>query len=142
MDSCPVHGEPSQLVARRGLLAPGADALFSTFSDLHINENGRVAFEAKLFGDHFGSRIWAESLAGDLQMILRGNEMFDVGGGDMRQISNLFLEQFLDDGILLFRARFDDGSMGYFTSDLVAVPEPTTVVLLLISVFAPEHQLG
>jgi hypothetical protein len=99
-------------------------------SKFMMNENGQVAFVAALSGDG-GKGIWAENPGGELHLIAREDTMLDLGGGDTRHVERLFLEAFNDDGIILLEARFADGSAGIFTSDLVAVPEPTPLALLL-----------
>ncbi len=53
----------------------------------------------------------------------------DTGNGDGRRSG------FNDLGQLAFLASFTDGTSGIFVSDLVAIPEPTSLVLSALGLF-------
>lgn len=88
--------------------------------------------------------IWAQDLSGELKLIARTGDQLDVDDGpgtDFRTISDLsfiggvgaedYVERsgFNDQGQLAFSATFTDGSSGVFVSNLVAVPEPGSLLL-------------
>jgi hypothetical protein len=118
-------------------------------SDPHINAVGRVAFSAQLrdatTNALVGFGIWAEDVNGVLRSIVQPGDVLDVGGGDFRTVDRAIFagrEQvqtryyprgsgFNDRGQVAFAARFTDGSYGVFVSDLVAVPEPTAVAIII-----------
>ena len=69
-------------------------------------------------------------------LIVRDGQLFDVGGGDLRTITDIsFLPGFSlngrtglsDDGTLAFNLFFTDGTSGIFTA---VVPEPSSLALL------------
>ena len=149
-------GNGLKLVAREGDAAPGTSgAFFSSFRSPIFNRAGQTAFLAELtgtgvtFGNDTG--IWAEDTAGNLRLIARTGDLLDVDDGpgtDLRTISSLsFFENtgnedgrrsgFNDLGQLAFGARFTDNiinnSSGIFVSNLVAVPEPSSLVLLSLA---------
>ena len=142
------------LVARENDPAPGtAGALFSNLSLPTLNSAGQLAFFGTVRGAEVTSRndgaIWAQDLAGEFQLIAREGEPFDVSDDptipDLRIIRSLsFLvgtgnedgrpSGFNDRGQLAFAAAFTDGSEGIFVSNLVAVPEPSTLLMALFAV--------
>jgi hypothetical protein len=134
-----VSGSPS-LVMRRGMLAPGtADGVtFSGYQSLTmtLNERGQTGFAGLLQGpgvsgaNDFG--IWAQDIHGVLQPIVIEGQMLEVAPGDMREIELLLFGEFNDQGETAFAAYFSDGSSGVFVSSAVAVPEPTSLALLLL----------
>jgi hypothetical protein len=89
--------------------------------------------------------IWATDLNGQLRLIVRTGDLFDVNDdplvSDLRTISFLTFQEwsgnedgrrsaFNDLGQLAFHASFTDGTSGIFVSNLVAVvPEPRTLVV-------------
>ncbi len=138
------------LVAREGNPAPGTQPgiSFSRFDRYIINAGGQVAIAGRLDGtgvDITNDRgIWAEDQAGTLQLIAREGDLLDVDDGpgtDFRTISDISLggistgnddgrpSGMNDLGQLVFRALFDDGSEGVFVSNLVALPEPISILL-------------
>ncbi len=86
-----------------------------------------------------------------MTLIAREGDLLDVEDGpgtDFRTISRLLFfdfsntgngdgraSSFNDLGQLVFSASFTDGTQGIFVSDLVAIPEPTSVVLGAIGLF-------
>ncbi len=141
------------LVAREGSPAPGTGgALFGSLSDPVLNSNGQVAFFDSLRGPGVDARndssIWAQDLAGNLKLIARDGDLLDVSDdpaiSDFRTVRSLSFivgsgnddgraSGFNDLGQLAFSASFTDGSQGIFVSDLVAVPEPSTIALLALA---------
>jgi hypothetical protein len=141
------------LIAREGDPLPGGapgEILESFFGlDPSINGLGQVAFLGQFrrpgMTPYIGSAIYAQDLNGVLQMIIRSGDVIDVENGpgvDLRTISNLgFMEMantssggrsgMNDQGQIMFSASFTDGSMGYFVSNLVAVPEMSTAWLFV-----------
>lgn len=137
------------LVAKLGDHAPGADpgAVFTFIDEDHVlNAAGQVAFLARYAGGN-GPGIWAEDLAGNLALIASAGDLIEVAPGDIRTIVNVdffrgsdnsdgIATGFNDLGQLAYWARFADGSTGVFVSDLATVPEPSTLVLGTLGLFA------
>ena len=139
------------LVARAGSLAPDvpADIFFITFSNLAINNFGRIAFQAAFAGPSpetaGGVGIWAEDFDGALRLLVKTGDAIDVadgnGGENQRTILSLAFRGsesqgstqsgFNDRGELAFWAFLDDGSQGLFVSNAVAIPEAGAVILAM-----------
>jgi hypothetical protein len=135
------------LTVREGSSAPGTEpgVQFQNLSIPNFNAAGQVAFAARL-ANTSGAKdagIWATDLGGEVQLIAREGDMLEVAPNDFRTISVLMFPNiatagnddgrqsgFNNKGQLAFTAYFTDGSSGVFVSDLVAVPEPNTCVLL------------
>jgi hypothetical protein len=142
------------VVARRGMQAPGtaggvtfdSDAGVDTpFFSTVLSPTGQVAFMSVLFGAGVNSTnlhgIWATDPAGNLQLIAREGQPFNIGGGDIRTIMSLSLTPsdlssgaedgrahvFNSSGQLVFFAEFTDFTSGIF---IATVPEPSAVQLL------------
>lgn len=145
-----------KLVARDGEVAPGAvdDARFSIPHDPLLNELGQIAFEALLTGDGVTDAndggIWAQDIHGALRLVVREGDQVDLSENpqevDIRTFSRFDLfngdfgnyasgegrpSAFNNRGQIAFRAEFTDGTSGIFVSDLIAVPEPISVILVL-----------
>jgi hypothetical protein len=138
------------LVARTGAHAPSTPdgVTFRSFNTFALNSAGQVALTGFLTGadvnnaNNFG--IWATAATGDLQLIARTGDLLELAPGDSRTISELAFagatgngdgraSGFNNAGHVAFRATFTDGSSGIFVSNAVAVPEPSTFLLLLLS---------
>jgi hypothetical protein len=136
------------LIARSGTAAAGTPSgtLFDTISLPSINKLGQVAFSATLVGSGVnasnGEGIWATDQSGVLRLVVRAGEIWEVQPGDFRTISEVSLigssgngngrrSGFNDLGQIAFRALFMDGSQGLFVIDVVSIPEPNTVLLLV-----------
>ena len=143
-------GNGLALVARKGNIAPGTNDSFAGFDHIALNNAGQTAFAGRLDWRGATDRgIWAEDLLGVLTLIAREGDLLDVDDGpgtDLRRISSLDFvagtgngderaSGFNDLGQLAFFAKFTDGTSGIFISDLVAVPEPTSVVLGALGLF-------
>jgi hypothetical protein len=140
-------GKPNQLelIAADGQHAPGTegDVFFWYFHDPVINRDGQVAFFATLRGpDARGESdygLFATGHEGDLRLIARYGDQFEVAPGDMRTIDALshagvhgtHIVTFNEDSDLAMLVRFTDGSEGIFTARVL--PEPTSLVLCLIA---------
>lgn len=140
--------------------APGLpfDGLFDAIGSPWMNASGQVAFVATLkvgqggVTDETNQGIWAHSPNGELVMIARKGDTIDVDNGlgvDLRIISSLSLfnnvifagsgsgnedgrpSLFNDAGQIAIYAEFTDGTNGVLVSNKVAVPEPSTLVLLV-----------
>jgi hypothetical protein len=137
------------LVAHSGNQAPGTPIGVNfggfTGNNPSLNDAGQTAFQAGLTGsgvsptNNFG--IWATDLTGALQLIARTGDLLEVGPCDFRTISLLRFRgetgnsdgrpsAFNNQGQLAFFARFTDGTSGIFVSNRVAIPEPSTILLL------------
>lgn len=140
-------GGSLSLIALEGDVAPGTNGMvfsedFSTFDDFifstpSLNAAGQVAFlgvhsGVSQNGNHRG--IWATDHDGTLQLIATTGGQLTVGPGDLRTVEWLGLGSFNDLGQVAYAASFSDGSSGVFVSNLVAVPEPTTGLLLFASI--------
>jgi hypothetical protein len=145
-----------QLLARSGDAAPGAGAgvtfkgsvpggeWIAPFQSPIINDLGQVAFVAALAGpglEEYGNKaIYATDASGELHLIVREGQMFDVGGGDLRHVSSLGFASYDDSvmgstsfnsqGQLVFTLSFGDGSNGIF---IATVPEPTLTAMILLA---------
>jgi len=154
------------LIAREGDTAPDTEdgVNFGTFEHTPIlNARGQAAFLTALAGpnvdDTNDQGIFAENIDGKLQLVARKGDLLDVSDNsllpELRQISSLFAlvsttgnedggpSGFNDMGQLAFSARFTDGSRGIFVSNLVVVPEPSSILLYLIAIapiFTRRHR--
>ena len=134
------------LVAREGDVAPGTDG--RKFGDLivHfvINSNGQTAFMNNL-QDAVGSPpdrgIWAEDREGTLRLIARKGSELEVAPGDFRTVLRLDFASFSgsdegqfnsfnERGQLAFWALFTDGSEGIFVSNVAAIPESGSLMIV------------
>jgi alpha-tubulin suppressor-like RCC1 family protein len=126
-----------KIVAQINTLAPGTDFLpfgyARSFNSRHgnfgatypvINNRGQVAFVGKLWWnltDEFEDYgIWASDEVGQLRLLARGGDSFNIAQGEGR-IVNIIPDDlvFSDEGQLLFRLRFTDSSSdGMFVADL------------------------
>ncbi|NOZ41460.1 MAG: hypothetical protein GXP24_14725 [Planctomycetes bacterium] len=146
-------GGALDLVARKGSQAPGTPvgAVFGSsllppslipFSALSLNNAGQSAFLGSLkigvggVTEDNDQGIWAQNRDGVLQLIVREGDEIDVDDGpgvDLRTIERVFPGSgqggFNDLGQLAFSAMFIDGTAGTFVSNLVAVPEPNSLIL-------------
>jgi len=136
-------GSGLALVAREGNPAPGTNRNFASFGNtLVLNDAGQTAFFGRLVGADNG--IWATNLSGVLTLIVREGDLLDVDDGpgtDFRTINRIvgFFSDtgngdgrpsgFNNLGQLVFSALFTDGTRGVFISNLVAIPEPSTLLL-------------
>jgi hypothetical protein len=150
-----VHGA-LQLVARDGIQATGAVAGqnfdFTNANSFFLNSKGQVAFGARVNGR---SGVWAQDINGLLRPIAIPGDVLDIDNGpgiDLRTITSATLfadtfnaasgnsdgrsSAFNDVGQIVFMASFSDGSRGVFVSNLVAIPEPATLVIVAPPVFA------
>ena len=148
-------------VARTGAPAPGTNAVFSRFHtptspEPVMNGTGQAAFLGSLAGQGVDGTnsigIWAQDNSGALTLIAREGDLLDVDDGpanDFRTIKDLGFgsyqstgnedgrpSSFNDLGQLVFHANFTDGSSGIFVSNLVAVPEPSSLALLTLAALA------
>jgi hypothetical protein len=148
------------LLAREGEQAAGLPSGFSygktapmstlIFSNRTINSLGQVAFHLQynsLSGSSARSGIWAQDINGNLQLIAAVGFPLEIAPGNTRIVSDLLFHGsgnnesgqrsgFNDRGQLAFYAAFTDGSSGIFVSNLVAIPEPSSLALSTSMVFA------
>jgi hypothetical protein len=89
--------------------------------------------------------IWGQDRNGALRLVVRAGDLLDVDEGpgvDFRRIRTLGFQTgggsdgrgrvgFNASGQLAFSATFDDGTSGAFISNLLAVPEPPSLIGLL-----------
>ena len=125
------------LLARTGDAAPGVDdgATFLRFFPVdHLLSDGTLAFEGRLQGAGVTSAndagIWLVDPSGEMELVVREGELFDVGGGDLRTISRLSFSAgsgLNDARQIAFQATFTDGSSGVF----VTVPEPMSGIAII-----------
>jgi hypothetical protein len=143
------------LLAREGDQAVGLPTGFTygetgptstqVFTNRTINAMGNVAFQLQYASTPFGptgrSGIWAEDINGNLQLIAAVGFPLEIAPGDTRIVRDLLFHGsgnnesgqrsgFNDRGQVAFWARFTDDSFGIFVSNLVAIPEPGTLVLI------------
>lgn len=131
------------LVARRGDAAPGTDgASFDRLSRWpSLNAAGEVAFWAFLTGgdtttDNDLGLFFADA-GGDIHMILRKGDQFDLGGDDFRTIRFMDIgREGLSDDSLAFNMTLDSFNEGIFTATIErsqpgVIPLPASAWLLL-----------
>ncbi len=142
------------VVAYRGAQAPGTPdgVTFAGFDlrSLVLNDAGQTAFVASLTGSSVNDTndlgIWATDRNSVLQLIAREGELLEVAPGDFRTVysfdfiggtgnSDGRASGFNNRGQLAFHARFTDGSRGIFVSNLVAVPEPSSLLSFVLALF-------
>ena len=144
-----------RLVFREGDHAPGTELgvrFLGAESDHVINGAGQVGMIGYLTGEGVTESnfkgIWATQPNGLLSLIARSGDLFDVNRDpaidDLRVIEEVGLfmgyngiggedghgTSFSDDGELVFRLEFTDGTSGIFVA---AVPEPGTGALLAVA---------
>jgi hypothetical protein len=119
---------------------------FWYFHDPVINRDGQVAFFATLAGpDSRGNNdygLFATGHAGDLRLIARFGDSFEVAPGDVREIAALshdgvhgtHIVTFNENSDLSMLIRFTDGSEGIFTARVL--PEPGAACLASIALAA------
>jgi hypothetical protein len=140
-------GDPKniELIAASGTQAPGAEAgvEFWYFHDPVINSDGQVAFFAGLNGpasrgEHdYG--LFATGHSGELRLVARFGDDFEVAPGDIRRIEALshagvngtHIVTFNKSSDLSMLVRFTDGSEGIFTARVL--PEPSATSMLLVA---------
>ncbi len=151
-----VSGTP-ELIARSGDPAPGtAPGVY--FGNLYgapvLNGAGQTAFRALVISDEDRvgkDGIWATDRDGLLTPIILQDQLFDVSDDplnpDLRTVRGISFSQntfnilttgnedgrpspFNDLGQLVFTAHFTDGSYGLFVSNVVAIPEPSSGLLV------------
>jgi hypothetical protein len=109
-----------------------------------LNAAGQTAFLAQVSGSGIdGSNnegLWATGRQGVLQLIVRDGDQIEVGPYDFRTVAGLGFttatgngdgapSAFNDRGQISFVAYFTDGTSGVFVSNLVAIPEPRSLIL-------------
>jgi hypothetical protein len=109
--------------------------MFRDFGGPVMNDAGQVVFAASIFGNGVDFTndvgVWATDRTGQLQLIMRAGDVVEVAPGDFRTVRILSPSAFNNVGQLAFLARFADNSEGIFISNLVAIPEPDSLLLLL-----------
>jgi hypothetical protein len=116
-----------RVLAMQGELAPGTDRFFNDFISAPVNSRGDVFFTARTVLNQSGidRGLWVlPAGAEEPELLAIEGEMFDLGGGDLRQISSLRgLGPLTDDGYATLQLTFEDGSSGVFLYQFV--PEPS-----------------
>lgn len=138
-------------MARTGTQAPGTPTgvNFSTINSIpSLNSSGQIAFQARLGGGGVGSSnnlgIWATDRNGVLHLIARTGDKLEIAPGDFPTISNLDLIANTDNGDggpsgfnnlgqLAFWASFNGSTSGVFVSNVVAIPEPSSLLLTALA---------
>lgn len=150
-------GSPGNLrsVIVEGTPAPGTGGNFSSMEStigdmilsMAVNNNSQVAALA-YFDSSNGDRragLFATDLAGNLQKIVAYGDQLEVAPGVFRIVESISFEGdafqrdgsgLNDRGEIAFSAYFRDGTSGVFISSLVAVPEPSAMLLLLTAQLA------
>ena len=143
-----------KLIAADGQQAPGVEdgVNFWYFHDPVINRDGQVAFFATLTGpaargpDDYG--LFATGHAGDLRLIARFGDQFEVAPGDMRTIQAMshagvygtHIVTFNEQSDLSMLIRFTDGSEGIFTARVLPEPGAATLALLAAAAVLLRHR--
>ena len=137
------HG--SQLIAQQGVTMDDQGSIIERLAnvDFLLNDRGQIA----LFNPYNSTNgIWATDSTGLLRSIVRPGEVLNVSDDptspDLRQVSSAWLSTdqshgagtvngFNNRGQVAFMTYFADRSRGVFISNLVAVPEPTGLHLIV-----------
>jgi hypothetical protein len=129
-------GAELRAVAVPRMSAPTNDGAVFTGTDLEflsINDAGQIAFQATVTGGVGGNGrggVFAQDRLGNLHaVVLAGDELL-VREGDARVVFGVRGTAINGLGQVLFQAAFTDGSQGIFVSDVVAVPEPSSLAML------------
>lgn len=136
-----------QTVALLGAAAPRGGN-YSSLSDAAINGLGQVVFLSDLDANVNARGLFA-GMPGNLSAIVLHGDVIDIDPGpgvDNRTVNSINIGgvsggqdgrsmTFNDDGLIVYRLGFTDGSQGVFTS-VVAVPEPSSLLLLATAVLA------
>ena len=134
------------LVALEGRQGPGlpAGVVFSSINTPEISAGGQVVFRSYLAGPGVGSAndeaLWATTPDGEIVLVAREGDLFEVADGDWRRIKWIHITEaslgddgrgrtFSDAGDLAFALTFEDNSAGIFVA---TVPEPASVALLAV----------
>lgn len=130
-------GDDIDVLLTAGQSAPGTNESlrFGSFRGLQLNDRGQLAFSATLFGDDTDAvrSIWAVQPEETPLLIMREGDTLEISPGDERLVTTLGVPEFNELGQVFFSARFDDETSGVFLSNVVAVPEPSAGVLLLVA---------
>ncbi len=122
-------------------LHPGNE--FTFVSLLAQTQDGRVAFHGRFpgvlpnTGPNHG--IWAEDAHGNIVSIVKSGDVLEVAPGDFRTVSTVAFGDMNERGQITFRAQFgsfSDVTNGIFVSNLVAIPEPTSLAVIAIGFLA------
>jgi hypothetical protein len=125
-----------QLAVRKGDPAPGTPAgiNYGTLFEFELNDAGQLAYRAELSGPGVSSAnevgLFAFDPARGNLLIARAGDLFDVGGGDMRSVAangiglaagfggDDLRGALSNDGTIVFRLTFNDGTSGIFTAHI------------------------
>lgn len=116
-------GTATTAIALQGTAAPGTTGTFSTFGDLKIGKDGRVAFIATLtvgvggvdVSNNVG--IWAGTSEADLHLVARAGQI--IAGKTLTRPLNLGQLE-IKDRPIVWRGRFLESSSAIVASDLDA----------------------
>ena len=136
------------LVARERNPAPGMGPgwSFQDFFGAALNNHGQMVFGASAVnGLQFTQGIWALEPGGDLRLVVRSDDTFDVDNGpgvDLRSIFSIDFQSnsasghpdgFNDRNELVVEVVFNEPSHGIF---VLAIPEPNTFTISLCACIA------
>jgi hypothetical protein len=143
-----------QLIARQGDQAPGRGEEFSfgVFLAPSMNTAGQAAFMASQFRQENGIvtdggfGIWGQDRTGKLQLVASVGQEFEIGLNDSRVIASIAFTSgtggqdgkprgFNDAGQVIFGATFTDGSSGVFVSNALTIPEPSSIIIVLLAFY-------
>ncbi|HVU86542.1 MAG TPA: PEP-CTERM sorting domain-containing protein [Pirellulales bacterium] len=134
-------------IGQQAPVAPLSNLTFMSFSPnlptpyptLAMNDAGQVAFTATLSDNSTG--IFGTDRAGQLREIVRPGDTIQVAPGDFRTVLGIsFLggsgnadgrpDGLSDNGQVAFWAVYSGGGSGIFVSNALAVPEPSSLLLV------------
>lgn len=124
---------------------PGTADTLSFMHNTAMNDLGETAFvgDLALNGSADGSAMLAYDPASGVQVIARTGDSVQIAPGDVRTIASFVQPGVPDapalgnDGTLLFRVDFTDGSSGLVTA---SVPEPAAAIVMLAAIFCPRRR--
>lgn len=140
-----------RLIYREGDPAPGAPEgvvmgrVFTSSSGIPTSETSQLAFRTELTGPGVDgtndAAYYMVDSNGKLFLLAREGDMFDVGGGELKQIQEVHNtlggptdETMNAHGQLIFRVTFMDNTQGVYIAQIV--PEPNSVALILSGTLA------
>jgi hypothetical protein len=136
---------PLSPVVLTGQHAPGVDdgLNFEGFSFVAFNNAGQTAFLSTINGGRVAQGIWATDRRGELQLIVKTGDLLEGAPGEFHRVLDINFQGyggnngmpsgFNDRGQVAFWILFDDETQGVFVSNLVAVPEPRSALLLILA---------
>jgi len=141
-----------ELLALTGEAAPGQEnADWYDIRNFVANRSGQVALLATFLPNDGSTTplggLWIIQPNGELVPVVAAGDEIEVAPGDVRSVLDVGLlwnsnnedgqqSRFNDHGQLAFDVKFEDGTVGYFVSSPLPVPEPGSLALATTAILA------